>query len=74
MLIRRAEIGGRIAFESRLPGLATWARVSDYRRIQIEKMKNVEIHVNSELLPDDVLDYSEVKVSRIRPLRGRKVG
>ena len=51
------EIGGRVAFESALPGLAEWGRVRDYRQTQIAKMKNVEIHTGSRLTADDVLGY-----------------
>jgi dimethylamine/trimethylamine dehydrogenase len=53
----RPEIGGRVAFESTLPGLATWGRVRDYRSVQIEKMKNVEVHTGVEMSAQDVLDY-----------------
>jgi dimethylamine/trimethylamine dehydrogenase len=49
------ELGGRVALESRLPGLAEWARVRDYRVQQIERMANVEIYRESELGADDVL-------------------
>jgi len=51
------EAGGRVAFESSLPGLAAWGRVRDYRQIQIGKLKRVEIHTGSELSAKDVLDY-----------------
>lgn len=49
------ELGGRVTLESRLPGLAEWARVRDYRVQQIERMTNVEIYRESELGPEDVL-------------------
>ncbi len=51
------EIGGRVAFESTLPGLAEWGRVRDHRQGQIAKMKNVEVHTGSRLSADDVLNY-----------------
>jgi dimethylamine/trimethylamine dehydrogenase len=47
-------LGGRISSESRLPGLAEWARVRDWRLGQIGKMSNIEIY------PDNHLDASEV--------------
>ena len=50
------EVGGRVALESRLPGLAEWARVRDYRVQQIEGMANVEIFRESELGVADVVD------------------
>ena len=53
----RDDVGGRVTFESGLPGLAEWARVRDYRKGQIDKMKNVEVHTGAELSAQDVLDY-----------------
>ncbi len=49
------ELGGRVTLESRLPGLAEWARVRDYRLQQIEGMANVGIYRESELGADDVI-------------------
>ncbi|MFT5484167.1 MAG: dimethylamine/trimethylamine dehydrogenase [Halieaceae bacterium] len=49
------ELGGRVTTESRLPGLAEWARVRDYRTGQLDKMKNVEIYRESELCLEDIL-------------------
>jgi dimethylamine/trimethylamine dehydrogenase len=49
------ELGGRVTLESRLPGLAEWARVRDYRVQQIERMPNVELYRESALKVDDVL-------------------
>ncbi len=48
------ELGGRIGFESRLPGLAEWARVRDYRVGQIGKLSNVEVFRESQLTAVDV--------------------
>jgi dimethylamine/trimethylamine dehydrogenase len=41
--------------ESRLPGLAEWARVRDYRLQQIQRLLNVEVYRQSTLSADDVL-------------------
>ncbi|MEQ9487604.1 MAG: FAD-dependent oxidoreductase [Alphaproteobacteria bacterium] len=49
------DLGGRVAREAKLPGLAEWIRVRDYRVQQIEKMTNVEEFRESELTVDDVL-------------------
>ncbi len=49
------ELGGRVTLESRLPGLAEWARVRDYRVQQIARMANVEVYRESELGADDVV-------------------
>jgi dimethylamine/trimethylamine dehydrogenase len=43
------ELGGRVARESRLPGLATWSRVRDYRVGQIGKMTNVSVYLASRM-------------------------
>ncbi len=50
------ELGGRVAAESRLPGLGEWARVRDYRVQQIGRMANVEVYRDSELDADAVLE------------------
>jgi dimethylamine/trimethylamine dehydrogenase len=49
--------GGRVNFESRLPGLAEWARVRDWRLSQINKMPNVAIYRENKLTADDVLGF-----------------
>ncbi len=50
------ELGGRVTRESRLPGLAAWARVRDYRVGQIQKMANVEVYRSSRLTAAQVLE------------------
>ena len=50
------ELGGRVAHESRLPGLAPCARVRDYRVGQIRKMPNVEVFLDSRLTTAHVLE------------------
>ncbi len=52
------ELGGRVSLESKLPGLSEWARVREYRVGQIEKMSNVEIYRESELVLQDILDLN----------------
>lgn len=51
------ELGGRVSFESRLPGLSAWARVRDYRAGQIAKFSNVTVYRDSRLTADDILDF-----------------
>ncbi len=41
------ELGGRVARECRLPGLATWGRVRDWRVGQIDRMANVGVYRES---------------------------
>jgi dimethylamine/trimethylamine dehydrogenase len=49
------EFGGRLAFETRLPGLATWGRVVDWRLGQLRERPNVSLYPGSELKPEDIL-------------------
>jgi dimethylamine/trimethylamine dehydrogenase len=51
------ELGGRVLKEARLPGLAAWIRVVDYRRAQLAKLPNVELALESEVGPDEVRGY-----------------
>jgi dimethylamine/trimethylamine dehydrogenase len=51
------ELGGRVNIESKLPGLATWARVRDYRTNLIQTMKNVDVYRGSPLSAQDVVDF-----------------
>src|SRR5688572_11605763 len=51
------ELGGRVAGECRLPGLAAWGRVRDYWGGQIQKMPNVQIYLDSTLSADEVLEF-----------------
>ena len=52
-----SELGGRVTLESRLPGLAEWARVRDWRVTQLERMANVSIYRESKLEPEHVLEF-----------------
>jgi dimethylamine/trimethylamine dehydrogenase len=49
------EFGGRLAFETRLPGLATWGRVVDWRLGQLRERPNVNLYPGSNLKAEDVL-------------------
>jgi dimethylamine/trimethylamine dehydrogenase len=49
------EFGGRLTFETRLPGLATWGRVLDWRMGQLRERSNVSLYPGSELGVDDIL-------------------
>ena len=51
------ELGGRVSQESRLPGLAEWARVRDWRVTQLNKLPNVEVYRDSELSAEQVLEF-----------------
>ena len=54
---RSRTLGGRVASESRLPGLAEWIRVVDYRLGQISQLDNVEHYLESDMTADDALDH-----------------
>ncbi len=54
---RSHALGGRVTLEARLPGLAAWIRVLDYRRSQIERLPNVEVALESDVTADEVLSY-----------------
>jgi dimethylamine/trimethylamine dehydrogenase len=58
----QTEPGGRVSIESRLPGLAAWARVRDWRIGRIQQMENVEVYLDNRLLAEDILslDYRQV--------------
>ena len=51
------ELGGRVAQECRLPGLAAWGRVRDYRVGQMQKMPNVQVYMDSTLSAEEVLEF-----------------
>ena len=59
------ELGGRVAKEARLPGLAAWIRVLDYRAGQIEKLSNVEIFRQSGMTAEEMLElgYQHVAIA-----------
>ena len=56
------ELGGRVTKEARLPGLAEWARVRDWRVGQIGKLRNIEVYRDSTLTGQDVLDFDATHV------------
>ena len=52
------DLGGRVTLESRLPGMAAYARVRDYRVQQIERMANVEVFRESKMTVENVLELA----------------
>ncbi len=52
-----SDLGGRVTRESRLPGLAAWARVRDYRLGQLDQLSNVAVYRASRLGPEDVTGF-----------------
>jgi len=68
------ELGGRVAAECRLPGLAAWGRVRDYRVQQLHQMPNVRLYPASRLTAEDVLEFGVPRVVLATGARWRKDG
>jgi len=68
------ELGGRVAREARLPGLAAWARVRDYRLNQLNKMPEVTILRGSAATADDVVEFGARRVVLATGARWRRDG
>ena len=51
------EAGGRLVGERRLPGLAEWGRVVDYRTWQISQMPNVNLYLESPMSVQTVQEF-----------------
>jgi dimethylamine/trimethylamine dehydrogenase len=56
------DIGGRLRFETRLPGLSAWGRVLDWRRGQLEKLANVSLYRGNRLTADEVIELGNAHV------------
>jgi dimethylamine/trimethylamine dehydrogenase len=70
----RRELGGRVTREARLPGLAEWSRVRDWRVGQINKLANVAVYLDSDLSAQDVLDFGAEHVVIATGCRWRRDG
>ena len=58
VLVEKSRVlGGRVAAEARLPGLAEWIRVVDYRLGQISKLDNTEHYLESPMTAEEALSY-----------------
>ncbi len=68
------ELGGRVAAECRLPGLAAWGRVRDYRLQQLHRLPNVELYPASRLTAENVLEFGFPRVVLATGCRWRKDG
>ena len=53
------QLGGRVFNESKLPGLATWMRVVEYRLGQLQKLSGVQTFTQSGLDAGQVLEFAE---------------
>ena len=68
------ELGGRALREARLPGLASYRRVIDWRLGQIGRMPNVEIYRDSRLDPGQILEFGFGHVCIAAGARWRRSG
>ncbi|MCP4472262.1 MAG: NADH:flavin oxidoreductase [Gammaproteobacteria bacterium] len=72
----QTEPGGRVTRESRLPGLAAWGRVRDWRMGRIQQMANVEVYLDNRLTAEDILalDYQRIILATGAHWRGDGIG
>jgi dimethylamine/trimethylamine dehydrogenase len=56
------EFGGRLRFETRLPGLATWGRVRDWRLSQLAQLSNVTLYPGNELDVEQILELEHTHI------------
>src|SRR5215469_9867421 len=56
------DIGGRLRFETRLPGLSAWGRVLDWRRGQLAKLANVNLYRGNRLNADEIIELGNTHV------------
>ena len=68
------ELGGRVLAEARLPGLAAWIRVVDYRKGQLSRLRNVEQALESVVDADDALGFGFQHVAVATGARWRADG
>lgn len=60
------QLGGRVLNESKLPGLATWKRVVDYRLGQLQQLSGVQTFLQSKLAAGQVLEFAaELGVAQV---------
>lgn len=51
------DIGGHLNWIHRLPGMSAWGRVTDWRKVQLDKLANVEVITGTTLTPSEAYDY-----------------
>ena len=68
------QAGGRLNWETKLPGLAEWGRVRDWRLHQISKLSNVELFRGSRMTMNDVIDLDVAHVVLATGSRWRRDG
>lgn len=56
------QFGGRLRFETTLPGLNTWGRVLDWRLGQLQRLPNVTLFAGNELTVSEILELEHQRV------------
>ncbi|MCY7299267.1 MAG: FAD-dependent oxidoreductase [Ilumatobacteraceae bacterium] len=56
-------LGGRVVREAALPGLAEWGRVRDHRVLQLEKLDNVLVTLESPMTAEEIVEYDFTHVA-----------
>ncbi|MBT3672707.1 MAG: FAD-dependent oxidoreductase [Porticoccaceae bacterium] len=62
---KNTQMGGRLIYETQLPGLSEWGRVTDYRLNALKTMSNVNLYLDSDLGIDDILglEHSQIAIA-----------
>ncbi len=68
------ELGGRVSREARLPGLAEWARVRDWRLGRLAAMPNVTLYRESPLDAATILEFGARHIALATGSRWRRDG
>jgi dimethylamine/trimethylamine dehydrogenase len=68
------EPGGRVTHESRLPGLAEWARVRDYRLTQLRSLPQVSMYLGNHLAAAEVREFGADHIMIATGARWRRDG
>ncbi|MGH8270392.1 MAG: FAD-dependent oxidoreductase, partial [Steroidobacteraceae bacterium] len=56
------ELGGRLRFETRLPGLAAWSRVLEWRHAQLQRLANVNVYRGNRLDAREIIELQPAHV------------
>jgi len=67
-------LGGRVAREARLPGLAEWGRVTDHRVLQLQQLDNVLVTLESPMTAAEIVGYDFTHVAVATGSRWRADG
>jgi dimethylamine/trimethylamine dehydrogenase len=68
------DVGGCLHRITAYPHLGEWARVVQYRKIQLERLRNVDVILSTSLSPEDTLSYGAEVVIVATGARWRRDG